>query len=318
MPDKRNREHILHRTQTYILDATRDGRVSKSPTRIELVDLMVPLWQRMSGSERRQLTIALNAAGFNDISLLENVLLYASRTIRNQYSSAGQAKARAGWQTVKANFGSPLSRTRRRRKRRASGKPPKRGTPLSLDDFDEVFDASAVHLTKQVRQSYAEIAGLDDAEDFVLDTAIRAAASMFNSHNATLRQDNYFEIVYGGCIWRVSPDCRALVRADHERVRRTTKSSSSKNASRKERLRGKNPEQNTLTPTPVVRGVTGNGRPAPNCKHCGGLTVLSGYFTSCSSVEMAEEHWRCVKPRCRGSRDATVHRYPLSEYNRRG
>lgn len=68
---------------------------------------------------------------------------------------------------------------------------------------------------------------------------------------------------------------------------------------------------------PVSRPLAGDGKPAPMCKHCGGLAKLESRVTYCDPVEKRQERWRCITERCEGFKDPAVYTYPVSEYERR-
>lgn len=73
-----------------------------------------------------------------------------------------------------------------------------------------------------------------------------------------------------------------------------------------------------LARTAGPRPIAGDGRPAPMCRHCGGLTSFASRATWCGAVEKAEERWRCLDEDCAGFEDMAVCAFPLREYDRRG
>ncbi|QHG85295.1 hypothetical protein D1O33_24950 (plasmid) [Rhodococcus rhodochrous] len=88
---------------------------------------------------------------------------------------------------------------------------PEARPPVPVEQFAEVFDAATVHLTGRVQRSYARLAGMVEASDLELHTAIRADAAQLPTGTLVQRPDGLFEIEHAARIWLISPDCCKLI-----------------------------------------------------------------------------------------------------------
>ena len=69
-------------TRNYILSLSQGGKIRMNSPRDKLLTLMLPLWTRISRSERAALSASLQAEGFSNKSLVENMIDYAREIIR--------------------------------------------------------------------------------------------------------------------------------------------------------------------------------------------------------------------------------------------
>jgi hypothetical protein len=133
------------------------------------------------------------------------LILSPGRDTMTGYSTVHRERT---WEQVKAGVKSRFKN--RGKARTASGPKPETGPVVELSNFGTAFDSATVHLTAQVRSSYAKIAGLAWVSDEELDATIRAACAEFKSGKVVQRDAGCFEVDVADRIWLVAPDCRSL------------------------------------------------------------------------------------------------------------
>lgn len=133
-----------------------------------------------------------------------NLVLSPDRTAVTGYFTVHRERT---WEQVKNKVPSRFHRAPTRTPVHA----PETGPPVPVEQFAEIFDAKTVHLTSRVQRSYARLAGMVEASDLELHTAIRADAAQLPTGTLVQRPDGLFEIERAARIWLISPDCRKLI-----------------------------------------------------------------------------------------------------------
>ena len=77
-----NQQQATASARSYILNRCKRDQVLASNSRSRLIELILPLWRGLHRTERTTLSTALQAEGFTDSSLFENMVGFAREVIR--------------------------------------------------------------------------------------------------------------------------------------------------------------------------------------------------------------------------------------------